>query len=98
MKNVYVVAKLEATDTESEAGVVYGAVGDGKTPALGTIENVFYVKDITAVTINATDIEGIAEVTADSLKGETAKTTLVGFDFDTVWKTVENGTPVIELR
>ena len=102
LKNVYVVAKVEATGgegiTTSEAGIVYGGIGNSTAPALGTIENVFYVKDVTAMQENGTDIEGIVEVTADSLKGETAKTTLVGFDFDTVWKTVENGTPVIELR
>ena len=103
LKNVYVAAKIEAVGAEgvttTEAGIVYGGIGNNSAPALNTIENVFYVKDISAMQENGiTDIEGITEVTADSLKGETAKTTLVGFDFDTVWKTVENGTPVIELR
>lgn len=103
LKNVYVAAKLEAVGAEgvttTEAGIVYGGIGNNSAPALGTIENVFYVKDISAMQENGiTDIEGIVEVTAESLKGETAKTTLVGFDFDTVWKTVENGTPIIELR
>ncbi len=34
-------------------------------------------------------------LTADQMIGENAKTNMVGFDFDFLWKTVENGYPVL---
>ena len=36
----------------------------------------------------------VTVLTNDEMKGENAKTNLVGFDFDTSWKTVENGYPI----
>ena len=39
---------------------------------------------------------GINDVTVDALKGNAAKATLVGFDFDKVWATVENNYPVLK--
>jgi len=35
---------------------------------------------------------------ADLMKGDAAKTNMSGLDFEGVWKTVENGYPVIEIR
>lgn len=44
-----------------------------------------------------TDGSTFDRFTADDLKGDGAKTKLVGFDFDTVWKTVADGTPVLTM-
>ncbi|MBR2040380.1 MAG: hypothetical protein IJ948_03255, partial [Clostridia bacterium] len=36
---------------------------------------------------------GVTKLTASQMKGEAAKTNMQGFDFTSVWKTVENGYP-----
>ena len=100
VKNVYtVVAATETPDegaTSTGAGTVAGWLQNGASVAA---ENYYYVKNITTTSdINGLEDEGVTEVTLAQLTGETAKTTLVGFDFETVWKMVENGTPVIEVR
>ena len=101
LKNVYtaIEAKETATTGNYGAGVVFGFAADNSTVTV-VAENYFYVNNFTlaAGEVKGTDTEGATAVTLDHLKGETAKATLTGFDFDTVWKTVENGTPVIELR
>ena len=101
LKNVYTVieAKETATTGNYGAGVVYGFAADNTTVTVSA-ENYFYVNNITVAAgeVKGADTVGATAVTIDHLKGETAKSTLTGFDFETVWKTVENGTPVIELR
>lgn len=44
------------------------------------------------------DAQGTTVLTSDQMKGEEAKTNMPGLDFDTVWKTVDDGFPVIDLR
>lgn len=44
-----------------------------------------------------TEGSNFARFTADELKGDSAKEKLVGFDFDKVWKTVADGTPVLTM-
>ncbi|MBO5294492.1 MAG: hypothetical protein J6B71_04530 [Clostridia bacterium] len=99
--NVYTAIEGKETETEGNigAGVILGFTAAGSSAIGITAENYFYVKNITATSvISGTDTEGATEVTLAQLTGETAATTLTGFDFETVWKTVENGTPIIELR
>ena len=43
-------------------------------------------------------VTGVTKLTDEQMTGENAKTNMTGFNFDTVWNTVENGFPVIEVR
>ena len=104
LKNVYAIAEgVELAPGQKTAsmgtGVVYGFAADNSVVNVKA-ENYFYVQNLTAASGTVWDIgtTGTKEVTMAHLTGEMAKATLNGFDFDTVWKTVENGTPVIELR
>ncbi len=57
-----------------------------------TYSNVYTLKT------NTNTANGVTVLTADKMKGEAAKTNMPGLDFDTVWETVENGYPVINVR
>ena len=97
LENVYSVVKATATGETAKGGVIYAGTGNGGAPSM-KIENYYYVKDMTAPAITGEGTEGATEVTLANITGDAAKTTLVGFDFDTVWNTVENGTPIIDIR
>ena len=67
-----------------------------------TYSNVYYIRreaDSTRTFLSTSTVEKqFTVLTADKMKGEAAKTNMSGLDFDTVWQTVENGYPVINLR
>ena len=67
-----------------------------------TYSNVYYIRreaDSTRNFLSTSTVEKqFTVLTADKMKGEAAKTNMSGLDFDTVWQTVENGYPVINLR
>ena len=96
LENVYVVADgtVSTADT-GVAGVVYGGT-NGTTTVTAT--NYYYVNGITVAQVSGDTTEGATAVTLADITGDAAKTTLVGFDWDTVWVTKADGTPVIELR
>ena len=105
--NLYAIVDVEATGTVTEgsriagAGLVYAAAGDSNKPNMGTIEGFYHVGTVVAADetlINADGADLVVAVELSQITGDTAKTTLTGFDFETVWKAVEGGTPVIELR
>lgn len=91
----------EATEgtepTPQEVGVIFGAYNADYSAPNVTASGVYYVADL-GEGVSGTDTEGVTAITLADITGESAKNTLVGFDFDTVWKTVENSTPIIELR
>ena len=96
VENVYTVAKLNATTADTgAAGCLYAGVEDG---ANVTAVNYYCVKDITSAVEAYSTIEGMTVVTLNDITGDAAKTTLIGFDWDAVWVTDADGTPVIELR
>lgn len=78
-----IVARANSTLTINKAFTVTSACigATTNTTATQTVTNCYYV--------------GKDNITLDSFKGETAKTTLVGFDFDEVWTTVDDGYPVL---
>jgi hypothetical protein len=109
MRNVYAIVDFEATGTEttansrlSAAGLVYGVAGDNGKPSVRTIENFFYIASIKTTddeTLINTDMADLATpVELAQITGETAKIMMPSFDYDTIWKTVEGDTPVIEVR
>lgn len=105
VQNVYAIVDLEATGTEEEtnsrlagAGLVYGVAGDNNKPGARAIENLFHVSTITGAVINEDMADQATAVELTQITGDAAKTTLTGFDFETVWKAVDGDTPVIELR
>ena len=102
VENVYSVVNITTTKVDAEtqapagnAGMICGLV-EGSTAV--TASSYYYVKNAVAGTIIDETAEGINEITIESITGEAAKSTLSGFDFDLVWKTVADNTPVIELR
>ena len=104
LKNVYAIAEGTEHATSANAsnmgcGVVYGVNADNSVVTIAA-QNYFYVQNLNAASGEVKDIgtTGTAAVTLTHLTGEMAKATLNGFDFDTVWKTVDGGTPIIELR
>ena len=103
IRNVYAVAEIEALGNEEEAetaaaGLVYGVAGDGNKPSAKAIEGFFHVSTVTGPVVNEEFVDMTTPVELTQITGDAAKTTLTGFDFETVWKTVEGDTPVIELR
>ena len=64
----------------------------------GTQTHDFYGRMTSTATVSFNNCYavGINDVTVDALKGNAAKATLVGFDFDKVWATVENNYPVLK--
>lgn len=105
VRNLYAIVELEATGTEAEknsqlagAGLVYAVAGDNNTPGAKAIENLFHVSTVTGAVINEDMADQATAVELTQITGDAAKTTLTGFDFETVWKAVEGDTPVIELR
>ena len=62
-----------------------------------TFPGAFVTTDATEENKNAVDeFNTFGKVTAASITGDTAKTTLAGFDFNNTWATVANGTPVLK--
>ena len=62
-----------------------------------TFPGAFVTTDATEENKNAVDeFNAFGKVTAASITGDTAKTTLAGFDFNDTWATVANGTPVLK--
>ncbi|MBO5295745.1 MAG: hypothetical protein J6B71_10955 [Clostridia bacterium] len=103
IRNVYAVAEIEALGNEEEAetaavGLVYGVAGDGNKPSAKAIEGFFHVSTVTGPVVNEEFVDMTTPVELTQITGDAAKTTLTGFDFETVWKAVEGDTPVIELR
>lgn len=63
------------------------------TPFVGGANSVFGPHGGGGFTTDST----YSRVDLDNLKGDSAKTTLAGFDFDNVWQTVDGKTPVIRM-
>ena len=84
---------------------VYNSYFVGKYPVTTTgnghnkvkYYNVYTDQDIIAKSSTDAD-EVIAKLTLDQMKGEAAKTNMQGFNFTTVWETVENDYPVLNVR
>ena len=102
VENAYSVVNINTTAVDAEtqapagkAGIICGLVEGGTTVAAS---NYYYVKNAVAGTIIDETTEGTSAITLESITGDAAKATLSGFDFDYVWKTVADNTPVIELR
>lgn len=102
--NVYSTLEIEVVPAEAPAegeapvqnvGLVWAGKGGNSAPSV-TVSGLYYVDSI-GNTATGKDTEGVSAIELDAIKGENAKTTLLGFDFDTVWVTVADGTPKIDL-
>ena len=105
IQNLYAIVELEATGTETEtnsqlagAGLVYGVAGDNNKPRVRSIEGFFHISTVTGAVINEEMTNLAAAIELTQITGEMAKVTMPGLDYENVWKTVDGGTPVIELR
>ena len=102
VENVYSVVNLKATKMDAETQALLGnaslvcGIVEGSTQI--SVANYYYVKNVEAAVVTGETTEGASEITPESITGEAAKTTLSGFDFEFVWNTAENNTPVIDLR
>lgn len=104
--NVYSTLAIEvvpATPAEGEeapeqrVGLVFAGGGSSGSAPSATVSGFYYVDSI-GDTATGKDTEGVSAVELDAIKGENAKTALLGFDFDTVWVTVADGTPKLDLN
>ena len=93
IKNVYSVVKATATGENATAGIIYASTEGYPTTKA---ENYYFVKDLNAATTIEVQ-DGAYDIALEYITGDTA-VAFLGFDFDTVWKAVEGGTPIIELR
>ena len=59
----------------------------GNVSAKMVLENVYATQGQT----------GVTELEPGHMIGDAAKTSMTGFDFDTVWRTVEGGTPQLRV-
>jgi len=98
IKNCYSLATLKAT------GYAGGIIGDSWQPENWIMENCFTVGKATGSTWKPATHNNVYEtiknkgvlVGVENIKGETAKEALVGFDFDSIWKTTE-GHPMLRV-
>ena len=106
VKNMYAIIDLTATGTDTEdtgakmagAGLIYGVAGDNNKMALKSITGFYHDSAVEGAVINEEMVDKTTATEVDEIKGEFAKLTMPGFDYDEIWKTVEGDTPVIELR
>ena len=63
--------------------------GENRDSALGNISTKMVLENVYATRGQT----GVTELEPGHMIGDTAKTSMTGFDFDTVWRTVEGGTP-----
>ena len=80
----------DANNTVIRRCYVYGENRDsalGNVSAKMVLENVYATQGQT----------GVTELEPGHMIGDAAKTSMTGFDFDTVWRTVEGGTPQLRV-
>ena len=63
--------------------------GENRDSALGNISTKMVLENVYATQGQT----GVTELEPGHMIGDAAKTSMTGFDFDTVWRTVEGGTP-----
>ena len=63
--------------------------GENRDSALGNVSTKMVLENVYATRGQT----GVTELEPGHMIGDTAKTSMTGFDFDTVWRTVEGGTP-----
>ena len=98
-------ASMIGKKTDQSTVKVYNSYFIGKFPVTTTgsghnttkYYNVYTDQDIIAKSSTDAD-EVIAKLSLDQMKGEAAKTNMQGFDFTSVWKTVENGYPIFSIN
>ena len=110
IKDCYFIGELSNTESVTYAGGILADTWTNPATKSGIIENCYVatvkgnritgsrnrnVKFINTYT-TIRDYEGVSSLTLYRMKGEMAKGYL-NFDYDKVWKTVENGTPVLRV-
>ena len=76
----------DANNTVIRRCYVYG---ENRDSALGNVSTKMVLENVYATRGQT----GVTELEPGHMIGDTAKTSMTGFDFDTVWRTVEGGTP-----
>ena len=76
----------DANNTVIRRCYVYG---ENRDSALGNISTKMVLENVYATQGQT----GVTELEPGHMIGDAAKTSMTGFDFDTVWRTVEGGTP-----
>ena len=80
----------DANNTVIRRCYVYG---ENRDSALGNVSTKMVLENVYATQGQT----GVTELEPGHMIGDAAKTSMTGFDFDTVWRTVEGGTPQLRV-